>query len=181
MSNRFESDFYRYYGVPWNFRGLKKLVINPGLWYLFLFRKLQSGCTPIIKHGITLLLLHMRRKYGLDIPWTTEIGEGFYMGHPHNITINSKAKLGRNVNIGKGATIGQENRGKRKGTPVIGNNVWIGVNATIVGNISVGEDVLIAPNSFVNVDVPSHSIVVGNPGKIIPKENATEDYINRRI
>ena len=53
-------------------------------------------------------------------------------------------------------------RGKRKGTPTIGNRVWIGVGAVIVGNINIGDDVIIAPNSFVNIDIPSHSIVFGN-------------------
>ena len=55
--------------------------------------------------------------------------------------------------------------------------MWIGPNATIVGKIKVGNDVLIGANSYVNFDVPDHSIVIGNPGKIISKENATEDYI----
>lgn len=43
--------------------------------------------------------------------------------------------------------------------PTIGDEIWIGVNATIVGRINVGDDVLIAPNSFVNCDIPSHSVV----------------------
>ena len=50
-----------------------------------------------------------------------------------------------------------------------------------VGNITVGEDVLIAPNAYVNVNVPSHSIVMGNPAVIHSRENATEGYINRSI
>ena len=54
----------------------------------------------------------------------------------------------------------------------------MGVNSTIVGNITIGDDVLIAPNSYVNFDVPPHSIVIGNPGKIIHREKATQDYIN---
>lgn len=64
---------------------------------------------------------------------------GLYIGHPYNITINSEVVIGENVNIHKGVTIGQENRGKRKGCPVIGNKVWIGVNATIVGAVMVLE------------------------------------------
>ena len=68
-------------------------------------------------------------------------------------------------------------RGKRQGAPTIGNKVWIGPNATIVGKINVGNDVLIGANSYVNFDVPDHSIVLGNPGRIIRKENATQDYI----
>ncbi len=78
-------------------------------------------------------------------------------------------------------TIGQENRGTRKGVPVIGNSVWIGVNATIVGNISIGDDVLIAPNSFVNRDIPSHAVVFGNPCIVKPRENATEGYVNNKV
>lgn len=67
------------------------------------------------------------------------------------------------------------------GTPVIGDKVWIGVNATIVGAIKIGNDVLIAPNAYVNCDVPDHSIVFGNPCIIKHRDNATEDYINRTI
>lgn len=57
----------------------------------------------------------------------------------------------------------------------------MGVNATIVGSIIIGDDVLIAPNSYVNCDVPSHSVVFGNPCIIKHKENATESYINNKI
>lgn len=109
------------------------------------------------------------------------IGEGLYIGHAYNITINGSAKLGKNINIHKGVTIGQENRGKRKGIPTIGDNVWIGINATIVGAVSIGSDVLIAPNSYVNCDIPDHSIVFGNPCIIKHRENATENYINNKV
>ena len=71
--------------------------------------------------------------------------------------------------------------GGRRGAPVIGNEVRIGINAAIVGNITIGDDALIAPNSYVNCDVPSHSIVFGNPCIIKHRENATEGYINRRV
>ena len=47
--------------------------------------------------------------------------------------------------------------------PTIGNEVWIGVNATVVGKVSIGDDVLIAHNAFVNCDIPSYSIGFGNP------------------
>lgn len=78
----------------------------------------------------------------------------------------------------KGCTIGQENRGKRKGTPTIGNNVYIGINAVVSGKITIGDDVLIGPNCHVNCDIPSHSVVFGNPCIIKHRDNATEGYIN---
>lgn len=100
-----------------------------------------------------------------------------YFGHAYSITINPMAVIGKNCNLHKGVTIGQESRGVRKGVPTIGDKVWIGVNSTIVGKITIGNDVLIAPNSFVNQDIPSHSIVLGNPCIIKHKDNAVEDYI----
>ena len=117
-------------------------------------------------------------RYGKNIAYKIKIEEGFYLGHPYNITINEESILGKNINIHKGATIGKENRGKKLGAPKIGNNVYIGVNSTVVGKIEIGNDVLIAPNSYLNFNVPSHSIVIGSPGVIIPNEKATEGYVN---
>lgn len=59
----------------------------------------------------------------------------------------------------------------RKGVSKIGNCVWIGVNSTIVENIVIGDDVLIAPNTYINCNIPSHSVVFGKP---MLKENATK-------
>lgn len=123
----------------------------------------------------------IKQKLNIELFGKTSIGHGLYIGHPYGITINSDVAIGSNCNIHKGVTIGQENRGARKGAPTIGNSVWIGVNATIVGRINIGDDVLIAPNSFVNCDIPSHSVVFGNPCIIKHKENATEGYINNKI
>ena len=145
------------------------------------FRKSQTVKNKFLSLYYRYRFKRIKQKYGLEIAYTTEIGKGLYLGHPYNITINPNAIIGENCNIHKGVVIGQENRGRRKGTPVIGNKVWIGINAAIVGNITIGDDVLIAPNSYVNCDVPSHSIVFGNPCIIKSRENATEDYINRIV
>jgi serine O-acetyltransferase len=120
-------------------------------------------------------------KYSIQIPLNTDLGRGFYIGHFGNIVINGNAKIGRNFNISNGVTIGQTNRGEKMGCPTIGNSVWLGVNSVIVGNIKIGDDVLIAPNSYVNFDIPSHSIVIGNPARIIMKEFATENYVNNKV
>ena len=143
------------------------------------YRKYQHG--GLLKYLYRLLFVLYRNSKCIDMSIDSEIGPGLYVGHPSGITINPKAVIGRNCNIHKGITIGQENRGIRKGVPTIGNNVWIGINATIVGKIHVGNDVLIAANSFVNVDVPDHSIVFGNPCIIKRCEYATEAYINNAI
>ena len=116
-------------------------------------------------------------------PPTDVLGQagGIYIGHAYNITINQNAKIGRNCNIHKGVVIGQVNRGKRKGYPTIGDRVWIGINSAIVGKVTIGDDVLIAPNSFVNIDIPSHSVVFGNPCIIKHRDWATEGYVNNTV
>jgi serine O-acetyltransferase len=56
--------------------------------------------------------------------------------------------------------------------------VWIGTGAVLVGDIQVGPNVIITPNAFVNSDVLPNSIAIGNPVKIISKDNLTKNYIN---
>jgi len=163
---------------------IKKLLLiqfHPGLVYLKWFRRASSAKNRLFKFICRLKLHQLSIKYGIQIPVGTEIGPGFYIGHFGNIVINPNAKIGKNCNIAQGVTIGQSNRGKRKGFPIIGNKVWIGPNAVIVGKIRIGDNVLIAPGAFVNMDVPDNSIVIGNPAEIKPSENATDGYINNCI
>lgn len=143
-------------------------------------RKCQTSKNRITKLFYKVIYYKLARKNHIEISVSTKISGGLYIGHPFCITINPAAIIGYNCNIHKGVTIGQENRGVRQGAPVIGDEVWIGVNSTIVGKINIGNDVLIAPNSYVNCDIPDHSIVFGNPCVIKYKENATEGYINRK-
>ena len=145
--------------------------------YQYWYRKTNKS--PHIINKIIYRIIQFL--YHVEIPYKVTIGRGLYIGHPYGITINPNAVIGENCNIHKGVTIGRENRGNRKGAPHLGDRVWIGVNSTIVGGVKIGNDVLIAPNSFVNVDVPSHSVVFGNPCVIKSKENATEGYINNMI
>lgn len=145
------------------------------------FRYIQVTSFLPLKLWYKFLFNYYKRKYMVELSEKTEIGEGLYFGHPYCITINPNSILGKNVNIHKGVTIGQENRGKRKGYPKIGNNVWVGVNSTIVGAIKIGDDVLIAPNTFVNRDIPDHSVVFGNPCIVKHKDEATKYYLSRVI
>lgn len=180
MNQTFKKDLYRYYGEkgePFAKKIFRPLEIR----YLSLFRKANEEKFFPLKIFHTLRLMRLANKTQIQIPARTKIGEGFYIGHLGRVIIHPDAVIGKNVNVGTGITIGMENRGKRKGVPKIGDRCWIGTNAVIVGNITVGSDVLIAPLAHVNFDVPDHSIVIGNPARIIPRENATENYIQNLV
>jgi serine O-acetyltransferase len=180
MKNQvFKKDLYRYYGESGE--TFKKRLFRPlELKYLYILRQAQLTKGVLSKY-YKLKLRRLSLKTQIQISQNAKIDEGFYIGHLGRIIINKMCVIGKNVNIATGVTIGQENRGQRKGAPTIGDNVWIGTNAVIVGNVKIGSDVLIAPLSFVNFDVPDHSIVIGNPAKIIRRDNATEGYINNKI
>lgn len=170
--------YYRMTGQKYK-RGLKsflKMALFHNLQFTYWYRKYQKN-SGLFSRG---MLYRISRRYGLEISPDAKIGKGLYLGHPYNITVGEGVVLGNNVNLHKGCTIGRTNR-ENSGSPCIGNNVFIGINAAVVGNIRIGDDVLIAPNSYVNVDVPEHSVVVGNPAVIHYKENATEGYINYRV
>ena len=145
------------------------------------FRKVQCTSFFPLQFIYKVIFRILKEIRHVEISRVTQIGAGLYIGHAYDITINPNAILGKNINIHRGVLVGQSNRGGRQGAPAIGNEDWIGINAAIVGNVTIGDDVLIAPNSYVNCDVPSHSIVSGNPCIIKHKENATEGYINRKV
>ncbi|MBQ4087755.1 MAG: serine acetyltransferase [Clostridia bacterium] len=180
MKNCFDKDLYRFYGEKGE-SFLYRMMRPPELSYIALFRKTQSVRFAPLRAFYEFRLKKLSYRTRIQIPARTQIGEGFYIGHSGRVIIHPDAKLGRNVNVGTGVTIGYENRGKRRGAPTIVGDCWIGTNAVVVGNITIGEDVLIAPLTFVNFDVPPHSVVVGNPARIIPKEHATEGYIHNRV
>ncbi len=170
------SDVYRYMGDVGVINLLKCFVVCHGFRVTY-FMRLASNGPRALRLFYRWIFTHYMCKFGVQTHWGLKVGKGFYIGHFGSIIINSSAIIGDNCNVNQGVTIGAENRGERKGVPIIGNKVWIGANSVVVGKIVIGNNVLIAPLSYVNFDVPSNSIVIGNPAKIISRDDATIDYI----
>jgi serine O-acetyltransferase len=162
---------------------VRQYVRTPGFRFTYYLRKvagLQHERGPLSRLTFAYYRAwygFYRTKFGFDISPATSIGPGLYLGHWGGVVISHEAVIGNNVNIAHGVTIGAESRGRRKGAPRIGDRVWIGTHAIIVGNVHVGDDALVAPGAFVNFDVPPSSVVVGNPGKIV-SEKGSIGYIN---
>lgn len=155
---------------------LKDFLFQHRTRFIIYFRKAQNSKWKTVRLFCNYKLFRYSRKYAIEIKSNTKIGKGFTLTHPYNITITPLAIIGENVSVMKGATIGLSG-GKRKGAPKIGNRVYVGIYSTIIGGVVVGDDVMIAPNAFINQDIPSHSVVIGNPCIVIHKDNATEQYI----
>lgn len=99
-----------------------------------------------------------------------EIGWGTYIFHPYNIVINNKTKIGHHVVLRGNTTIG--NNGNNKiASPIIGDNVDIGINVNIFGPISIGKNTKIGGGAVVVKSAPEYSVLVGNPARNVSNKN----------
>lgn len=110
---------------------------------------------------------------GIWISRDAEIGRGLYIAHPGCVVIGP-AKIGANCNIGNSVTIGKNGRGEREGVPLVGDRVVISVGSRVLGRITIGDDVLIGPNSVVVRDVPARSVLLGVPARQIAQHGSFE-------
>jgi serine O-acetyltransferase len=177
------SDLWRHAGRTSIRTFLFYFVSVPGFHYTVLLRlyawaRTRRWCSLGPRQAVVLLLHHYSIRYGIDISRDARIGSGFYIGHFGGILVNAGVVIGDNCNLSHDVTLGQVNRGPRVGCPVIGNNVFIGPGAKIIGRIHVGDDVAIGTNAVVLKDVAAHTSVGGIPAQAI-SGYGSEGYVNR--
>jgi serine O-acetyltransferase len=177
LSRITKADLYRNDGLS-GIKGFIKGLMFPGFRYLYIHRKSQKYRKNIpLNILFKLLKRRYKIKYGYEISSEAQIGEGFYMSSHSGHIIIGPIKIGNYCNINNCVTIGRSYKNGKIGRPEIGDFVWIGTGSVVVGEIKIGNNVLIAPNSFVNFDIPDNSLVIGNPAKIHSKENPVKNYI----
>lgn len=162
----------------WKLSGPKDLfyfVFEPGIWAVILYRLarfLYLIKIPVIKIALRLISFFlfkiMEGLLGAAINPTADIGPGLYVGHTGLIRVAPDAVVGKNLNIGPGVFIARKGMGIQ-GAPKIGDNVYIGVGAKVLGPITIGSNVKIGANTVVVKDVPDNATVIGNPSTIIVK------------
>ncbi len=145
---------------------------NPGLKFTTIFRLTQHyrRKNRLLFYFFFWWLRRLKFKYGIDISYRTQIGKGFYIGHFGNITIHGDAIIGENCNISQGITIGVSNHGENKGVPTIGNRVFIGPNAVIVGKITIGNNVTIGANTVVTENIAEGKTVRVSKMTVLDKD-----------
>lgn len=169
------TDLYRHYGrTSWSCF-IRGYFLIPGfrfmVWLRFataMYNNKPLGWIP------WLILRHYSYLFGIDIPRGSQIGKGFYIGHFSGIVVSPSAIIGDNCNISQGVTIGVSGRGDKRGAATIGNGVYIGPGAKIVGKVTIGDNVAIGANAVVTKDIPSESVVAGILAKVISCKGSAE-------
>ncbi len=142
---------------------------SPGLFRLAL---------PVFK-----VLHHLAaHRVAFGLHWKTEIGAGLVLTHGWGTRISQQVRIGQNVTLLHGVTIGQRHKISSTGErlilfPVIEDEVWVGPYAIIVGEVTIGRGSRIAGGAFVTASVPPYSTVVGNPAKIV-RSNCVPDVMH---
>ncbi len=177
------ADLYRKTGRSGLKTFLKTLATDMGFKHVFWFRtasfcrarpRLRRTLYPFVR----AVYGHYQHKHGVWIPPTTKVGPGLFLEHLGNIVVNGRAVIGKNCNLGHGVTIGQSNRGARQGTPQIGDNVFIGPGAKIIGGIKLGDNVAVGVNCVVVRDVPDDAVIVAGAGQVV-SYGGSSGYVNR--
>ena len=176
MDKLVKADLFRY-GRLTGTKGLIKGWFIPGFRYTFLIRMIIKHRKYTLKGIYYRILKRLFAYKGYQISPYAQIGEGFYLYHRGTVFIGP-VKIGKNCCVSHNVTIGRAYKNGQIGRPTLGDNVWIGPGAVVVGKINIGNNVFIAPNSVVNFDVPDSAMVAGYPARYIIKENPIGDWVN---
>lgn len=128
--------------------------------------------------------IHIEPNFWCDYGYRIEVGENFYANHGLVILDAGRVIMGDNIFIGPNCgfhTSGhpidfeRRNKGLEYAYPIIvGNNVWFGAGVQVMPGVTIGDNVVIGSGSIVVKDIPSNSVAVGNPCKVI-REITDED------
>ena len=143
------------------------LLCYPGVHALF-FHKISNFFWELNLKLIARIMSSFSRFFtGIEIHPAVKIGKNLFIDHGMGIVIGETTVIGDNVSIYQGVTLGGTKWEKKKRHPTIFDNVIIGSGEKVLGPISVGKNSKIGANSVVTKNVPSNTVVIGIPARVV--------------
>ncbi len=147
-----------------------EVLMYQGLWAMF-FHRISHFLYKMKIPVIPRFLSQIARLFTLiEIHPGATIGKRFFIDHGIGVVIGETAVIGDDVTIYQGVTLGGTGKEKGKRHPTIGNNVVVGAEAIILGNIIIGDNSRIGAGAVVTKTVPQNSTAVGNPARIVVRD-----------
>ncbi|MBV8683564.1 MAG: serine O-acetyltransferase [Caulobacteraceae bacterium] len=140
------------------------------------FKGFQALQTHRVAHWLWLkgreslafyLQSRMSELFQVDIHPAAEIGEGAFFDHGTGIVIGETARVGRDVSMLHGVTLGGTGAERGDRHPKVGNGVLLGAGAKVLGNIAIGDNAKIASGSVVLIPVPAGCTAAGVPARLV--------------
>lgn len=116
---------------------------------------------------------HVRNVYGIDLPYTVQLGRRVIIEHQSAIVIHGDCQIGNDCVLRQGVTLGNRYLEKPLEAPKLGDRVNVGAGAKILGKITLGNDVNIGANAVVLIDVPAGGTAVGIPARLLRSPDKT--------
>ena len=159
--------------------GVEVVLAYPGF-HAILFHRVAHGLWGCGVPVLPRVVSHISRFLtGIEIHPGATIGKGFFVDHGMGVVIGETAEIGDDVFLYHGVTLGGTGKERGKRHPTVGNNVIIGVGATVLGAITIGDNVRIGSGAVVLRSVPPNSTAVGVPAWVVATHHPDTDIHER--
>jgi serine O-acetyltransferase len=156
---------YEAHGREWSRPGFQALAV-----YRFGRWRMGVGSRPLrmpLSAAYRAMFVFVRNVYGIELPYTAEVGRRVVFEHQHGIVVHGSTVIGDDCIIRQGVTLGIRNLEDLGAAPVLGEGVNVGAGAKIIGKVNVGDGAAIGANAVVLSDVPARALAVGIPARIV--------------
>lgn len=153
------------HGRDWTKPGFRAVAVHRfGVWRMTVEPKLLRAPFSVVYRA---LFRHVRNVYGIELPYTVQLGRRVIIEHQSAIVIHGQTVIGDDSVIRQGVTMGNRYLDRPTEAPRLGKRVNVGAGAKILGGITLGDDANVGANAVVLKDVPAGKTAVGIPAKII--------------
>jgi serine O-acetyltransferase len=140
-----------------------------GTWRMGVRNKLLRAPLSVVYRA---LYRGVRNFYGIELPYTVELGRRVIFEHQHGIVVHGSTVIGDDCIIRQGVTLGLRSLERLDEAPVLGAGVNVGAGAKIIGPVHVGDGAAIGANAVVLEDVPPGALAIGVPAKLVARRQA---------
>lgn len=142
-------------------------LLYPGLHAVWLYRIAHALWTREHRFAARFLSQFARSLTGVEIHPAAEIGRRLFIDHGAGVVVGETADIGDDVLLYHGVTLGGDSMRRVKRHPTLCDGVTVGANATLIGDITIGESATVGAGSVVVEDVPANATVAGNPATVV--------------